>query len=249
MADRSQHPGQIMENQTRYDLNAAIENWRQELAAQTGLTPDVRRELETHLRDAIAGFRQRGLNDEESFWLARRRVGQPQQLGEEFVKADPAKVWRERIFWMCLAVFLIGVFGRIREGMVFALLPVHPAGRFGGVAGLTLVLSSILTPLAVVLIALLMRSEKIIRRLSKLRPFFENRLRLAFTAFVCIAISSTLGAISQTMYATRMHLNGINYPVPAIWQTAISSCFYPLCFALLVIWLLPVQNRKTPKLA
>ena len=106
MAGRSQHPEQIMENQTRFDLNAAIENWRQELAAQPNLASDDRRELETHLRDAIAGFQQRGLNDEESFWLARRRVGQPQQLGEEFVKADPAKVWRERVFWM--AISLVG---------------------------------------------------------------------------------------------------------------------------------------------
>ena len=87
-----------MENQTGFDLNAAIESWRQELAAQANLASDDRRELETHLRDAIVGFQQRGLNDEESFWLARRRVGQPQQLGEEFVKADPAKAWREANF-------------------------------------------------------------------------------------------------------------------------------------------------------
>lgn len=81
-----------MENQARYDLNAAIENWRQELDAQLNLPPDVRRELESHLRDAIAGFQQQGLNDEESFCLARHRVGQPQHLGEEFVKANPAAV-------------------------------------------------------------------------------------------------------------------------------------------------------------
>lgn len=93
-----------MENQTRYDLNAAIESWRQELAAQVGLTAEVRRELETHLRDAIASFQQRGLNDEESFWLACKRVGQPPQLGQEFVKADPAAVWRERVFWMTISL-------------------------------------------------------------------------------------------------------------------------------------------------
>src|SRR5471032_597829 len=113
MADRSQHPRQIMEPQTRYDLNAAIESWRNELAAQPNLTAEVRRELETHLRDAIAGFQQRGLNDEESFWLARKRVGQPHPLGEEFEKADPAAIWRERIFWMCLAIFLSNTLGRI----------------------------------------------------------------------------------------------------------------------------------------
>src|ERR1019366_7439022 len=98
-----------MENQTRYDLNAATENWRQELASQPNLASDDRRELETHLRDAIAGFQQRGLNGEESFWLPRRRMGQPQQLGEEFVKADPAKVWRERVFWMVLAYLAISL--------------------------------------------------------------------------------------------------------------------------------------------
>ena len=92
-----------METQTRYDLNAAIESWHAELAAQAGLTAEVRRELETHLRDAIAGFQQRGLNDEESFWLACKRVGQPPLLGEEFVKSNPAAVWRERVFWMALA--------------------------------------------------------------------------------------------------------------------------------------------------
>ena len=104
MAGRPQFPVQIMENQTRFDLNAAIESWRKELAAQPNLASDNRRELETHLRDAIAGFQQRGLNDEESFWLARRRVGQPKQLGEEFVKANPASVWRERVFWMTVSL-------------------------------------------------------------------------------------------------------------------------------------------------
>ena len=96
-----------MENQPRFDLNASIENWRSELAAQPNFASDDRRELEMHLRDAIAGFQQRGLSDEESFWLARRRVGQPQQIGEEFTKANPTAVWRERVFWIMVVIFLI----------------------------------------------------------------------------------------------------------------------------------------------
>jgi hypothetical protein len=54
-----QHTEQIMENQTRFDLNAAVEDWRKELAAQPNLASDDRHELETHLRDAITGFQQR----------------------------------------------------------------------------------------------------------------------------------------------------------------------------------------------
>lgn len=95
-----------METQTRFDLNAAIANWQQELAQQADLSPVVRRELETHLRDTVTELQARGLNNEESFWLARRRAGRPELLGEEFRKADPAQVWRERVSWM--AIGLVG---------------------------------------------------------------------------------------------------------------------------------------------
>src|SRR4051794_18855031 len=99
MAHCPQHTLQIMETQTRFDLDAAIASWQQELVAQADLTQEVRRELETHLRDTITELQQRGLNNEESFWLARRRTGKPQQLGEEFAKGDPANAWRDRVFW------------------------------------------------------------------------------------------------------------------------------------------------------
>ena len=96
-----------METQTRFDLAAAITKWQEELAAQADLTPIVRRELETHLRDTIAEMRGRGLNNEESFWLARRRVGQPQQLNEEFLKSDPTEIWRKRAFLVSLAMLVV----------------------------------------------------------------------------------------------------------------------------------------------
>jgi hypothetical protein len=93
-----------MEDRTRYNLKAAIENWRLELGAQAGLSSDDRRELETHLLDSAAELRQLGLNDDEAFWLARRRTGVPQRLSEEFAKENPARVWRERLLWIALAL-------------------------------------------------------------------------------------------------------------------------------------------------
>jgi hypothetical protein len=159
-----------MENQTRYDLNAAIENWRSELAVQANLTAEVRRELETHLRDAIAGFQQRGLNDEESFWLARRRVGQPQQLGEEFVKADPTKVWRERVFWMWLAVFLSSTVGSLAYSMAFALMPVNSNSTARIATQTTLYLLASLIP---IIIAVSLAKGKWVAFFSKLTHWLK----------------------------------------------------------------------------
>ena len=93
-----------MATQSRFDLNTALETWRNELTAQPQLTPNDRRELERHLTDSIAELRGRGLVDEESFWLARRRIGRPQQLAEEFKKVNPGSVWPERAFWMAVAL-------------------------------------------------------------------------------------------------------------------------------------------------
>jgi hypothetical protein len=115
-----------METRTRFDLNAAVEDWRKQLMAQPGLTPDNRRELEGHLHDSIAALRQGGLADEESFWLARRRVGHPQFLAQEFAKEDPAAVWRERLFWLAIGLCVMRLWSglpvclldRLRSGIV-----------------------------------------------------------------------------------------------------------------------------------
>ena len=124
-----------MENQTRFNLNDAIENWRQELAAQASLTAEVRRELETHLRDAIAGFKQHGLDDEECFWLACRRVGQPQELSEEFVKANPVAHHIVRLRILAGISALLALWCGVASYWLFRLTDGHYAigGRDGSI--------------------------------------------------------------------------------------------------------------------
>ena len=236
MADRSQHPGQIMEPQTRYDLNAAVENWRVELAAQPDLTAEVRRELETHLRDAIVGFQQRGLNDEESFWLACRRVGQPPQLGEEFAKADPAAVWRDRVFWMVVALFLSATWGRGMVSLTYLFTP-----TVYGTPGLIHHLITMTIPLAA---AVLLGYGKMVRPFSKLTRLLKNRRRLLRAAIVTIAISAMCDAVGQQHLASVIH-----GPTFSAWQSLILFSMYPLIVAIALVWLMPTQNQKTPKRA
>jgi hypothetical protein len=237
MAGRSQLPVQIMENQTRYDLNAAVENWRDELAAQPNLASDDRRELETHLRDAIAGFQQRGLNDEESFWLARRRVGQPQQLGEEFVKADPAKVWRERLFWMTAGVLVLWPLYQIissTETIVrWIIFPQWQSNRFIDEYSFCLI------PLEIFAIGAFFAS----RWFTKFFRFFEwlvqKRSRLIASYFCVVIFTSLLQAEAQTEAIKWID----------VWHNFLIEIVLSFGFLLLLVWLMPTQNRKTPKRA
>ena len=234
-----------METQTRYDLNTAFENWRAELAAQPNLTAEVRRELETHLRDAIAGFQQRGLNDEESFWLACKRVGRPQQLGEEFCKIDPVAVWRERIFWMWLALFLSNTLGSIGYSLAVAVRPLSTQAANAVVAWeilqITLLFVSMLIPLV---LAIGLAKGKWVGQFSKLMQIAGNRRRLTMTALACILLSSTVRIVSWEIFISKSHLRS-----DVVWPNSIPSASYALITGLLLVWLMPSQNRKTPKRA
>jgi hypothetical protein len=235
-----------MENQTRFDLNAAIENWRNELAAQPNLACDDRRELEIHLRDTMAELRQHGLNDEEAFWLARRRVGKPQQLGEEFVKADPAKVWRERVLWICLAFFLLIFWADIIGSLDRVMMPVR-VGSIVNLLDLPLVLTllSFVIPL---IVAVLLASGKMIQPFSKLSQLFQSRRLFAVTALVLIATSSAISVGASIVHNARIHYPAARklLSVP-VWQELYTDYAFKLIIALLIIWIIPRRTQRALK--
>jgi hypothetical protein len=241
-----------MENQTHYDLNAAIESWRHELATQANLTMDVRRELETHLRDAIAGYQQRGLNDEESFWLARRRVGQPQQLDEEFVKANPAAVWRKRILWMAAAVLVVSLW-TVSSGIIYRTFmsspnllsnPLVRSQRFWQTFSFQITFSFLLrtSPLIILVIFLLRGTGRIF---SLLESLIQSRSRFVFMALGWLAVNE--GLLAFHWLADLKHHNPGNGPIISIWANLIPTVIWPLALVFLVAWLMTPQDRKSPK--
>ena len=265
MADRSQHPLQIMENQTRFDLNAAVENWQQELAAQPELTPDVRRELETHVRDTVTDLQRRGLNDEESFWLARRRAGQPKQLGEEFAKADPAKVWRERLFWVVVILFVLNLWGTITSGLVFAfhtnsgpipkiwveaILPAwivfYMPRWLMEIPTYTIVQSFVwLTGiLPIVCFAFLLRKDRFNRIALGARFLFPSRLPFIAWAFA-LFIAVELFRLFMMTKAKGM-LPGVGGWTGLVAMQFFLSTIWPLSHIAFMAWLMP--DKKLPSL-
>jgi hypothetical protein len=237
-----------MDNQIRFDLNAAIENWRNELAAQPNLASDDRRELETHLRDAIAGFQQLGLNDEESFWLARRRVGQPKQLGEEFVKANPNKIWRERVFWMVLA----GLFVNLWINLV-SCIPLHNlTSGFLGI--LSAYAYALLNYLPIIGSAIFLAKGQLNKSYHTLAVISYSRWRFAVIAIALIIVTQGSQTWFSFIYAFQPLPEGMRHMISPhmtylFWVNEFSYFGWPLMLVALATWLMPTQNRKTPKRA
>ena len=230
MADRSQHLEQIMENQTRFNLNAAIQNWQQELAAQSYLTPEVRRELETHLRDSITELRQLGLNEDESFWLARRRVGQPKQLGEEFAKADPAKVWRERVFWM--AISLVGSYVFVTwKDLLASWLNESIWLKF-----------FYLIPLLVLIGSVVVVRRGLIPNTSGLENMASWKLGCGLFAILTVTVLTAYFSTRNLPASDALH---IGYMIGMI-MSWFNNAVWPAVIVLILLFTLK-RNRKTPK--
>jgi hypothetical protein len=252
-----------MENQTRFDLNAAIENWRQELAAQPNLAPDDRRELETHLRDAIAGFQQRGLNDEESFWLARRRIGQPWQLAEEFVKASPIVIWRERAFWIVLSLAVFHLWNNLWNNVCPYLQTKEFAGpqlvidnthhQFVWSGPFGYYYGPLFVTLFPVVFYLLPVVGLIIIFAKGWMDWFDRAFRFLFRSRLQFGLMALASVLISYYYNNDTSLTGT-----FMYGSEGSSLFYfdilvanvwPLSLIVLVTWLMPTQNRKTAKRA
>ena len=112
-----------METTTPFDLNRAIQLWRESLEQSPAFRRENLDELETHLRDSVAVLQQRGLSEEEAFLVATRRAGSGAILGAEFGKLNARNIWLDRVLWMLVGNmffwFLNSLLYPIGSGLLF----------------------------------------------------------------------------------------------------------------------------------
>ncbi|HEX4343762.1 MAG TPA: permease prefix domain 1-containing protein [Verrucomicrobiae bacterium] len=255
-----------METKTRFDLTLAIENWRAELAAQSDLTTEVRRELETHLCDSISELQQCGLNEEEAFWVARKRVGKPGQLEEEFVKADPASIWRERVFWMTLAVLLVwlwstgsaiiaAIVSNAARHLLLYEIPRWEAANYSLVEFGSDALNISIRVLPICWLAFFVAKGRL-NAGSRWIVYFRSRSRLAVYALIWSLTNAGLTILSYWHAPIPTVAPGqaiadktamfVSYP---ILPNLVYSISLPVAFIVLLVWLMPAHFQVRPKAA
>lgn len=114
-----------MEIQTEFDLTRALADWRRQLSQSPAYRSENLEELESHLRDSVAGLGGQGLSEEEAFIIATHRIGTMRGLESEFAKVNGKEVWLNRLLWMLVGVqawSLIGTLSAALGGTSLSLL-------------------------------------------------------------------------------------------------------------------------------
>lgn len=78
-------------------LDVQLVQWRRYLAADPALAPSDLDELESHLRDQIDDLTAVGLNGEEAFLIAVRRLGRTDDLSREFAREHSERLWKQLV--------------------------------------------------------------------------------------------------------------------------------------------------------
>lgn len=86
-----------MSRTTSSSLEDQIDRWRGYLRQKPALKrPDVD-ELEAHLRDQVAQLTDAGLDDDEAFLIAVKRIGSLDALSREFAREHSERLWKQLI--------------------------------------------------------------------------------------------------------------------------------------------------------
>ena len=78
-----------------FDAEASIREWKDHLRARGGVSEGDLDELEAHLRDVVVDLGAKGLDTEESFLIAVKRLGTADALAGEFGKISTAQLWKQ----------------------------------------------------------------------------------------------------------------------------------------------------------
>jgi hypothetical protein len=209
----------------------ALENWRRELEAQPGLSAETRRELEAHLRDAMADFQQAGLSEEGSFFRARQRVGSPTQLSSEFAKNQPFTLTRETILWGAMSFLGIFFWQRIVIDLV---LYSWAGGRRSPEPFIQL-----MTWLPPFLLALLAARTRVIARLALLKKIVSNRNRFAVSSIVLLVFESYLEILRMHLRWDLFYQANMKVFLPVLY-----TAVWPLLLSVIAFFLMPSKSSS-----
>jgi hypothetical protein len=79
------------------DVEARIAQWRAALARSAAVTATDADELEEHLRDRMADLERSGLDPEEAFLIAVKRLGATDAVTAEFAREHGDRLWKQLV--------------------------------------------------------------------------------------------------------------------------------------------------------
>ncbi len=230
-----------------FDLNEEILKWRRSLAESDPLDEPAVDELESHLREEIESLVSLNLSEEESLWLARRRLGGAGDLSREFGKINRSAVLRARLVWMAAGVlaYILAIQSGIAVAKLGALL-----AALGGAKGAGLGIVAAVSELLVVGLILYL-AYRVQRKVST-NPrlgWWSGNITGRIIFFIALAVSFIALAITATRMVGSVAAARImgmqDYGMAAIGSAYIQLALDVLLPVVLVVMVIVLRKSRS----
>lgn len=226
------------------DVEARIEQWRAGLGGSETIGPADLEEMESHLRDEITHLKTAGLSDAEAFLVARRRLGNPAALEEEFLKVSPHRRIASHLSWMTVGMLAYLSVSNLSEcatytsaWMARALALPQPCIN---------VLACVVHALTFAGIGVLLWRCWVSRSLSQ-EPMQRGSISIRVGAFAAFAAVATWWAdlLYRAFLATFMPIGDFSHlHLAQAWASVAWAMLMPVLAAGLIVWLVAKDRRR-----
>ncbi len=132
-----------------FDLETSIAEWKRAFQQGSFIVDERIDELESHLRESIIDLGRKGLDEEEGFLVATKRLGHAIVLGAEYEKNGLSGANPDRLIWILsgyLGITLCDICSTALVSAIFAGMAVAGPGATGmGIVALPVYLISWIT--------------------------------------------------------------------------------------------------------
>ncbi len=114
-----------MESSTGFNLQGYIAGWMEKIQSEPAVTEIDAEELKSHLLDLMDDLKAGGLDEEEAFWVASKRLGNSADWGEEYRQENSPVIQMRRsiiILGGVLAYFMCYYFILSTSKLLFIIL-------------------------------------------------------------------------------------------------------------------------------
>lgn len=181
------------ERYIEFNLHDQINNWVVHLKSEPSITESDSEELKSHLLDLIDEFKKTGLDEEEAFWVASKRMGSSFEWVADYEEVNKPLIQMRRslfIFAGVLAYFLLYYFIKFSSKLLFIVLLLQKTDGYFSVNWVSRYLIGVHFVFILFLVSIFLLEKKTIHFVENVKMKPKQTMFLLLTA-IFFAITDT----------------------------------------------------------
>ena len=202
-----------MERNIEFNLQEQISNWVRHLNTEPSITESDSEELKSHLLDLIDELKEAGLDEEEAFWVASKRIGSSSEWEADYGEVNKPLIQMRRSLFILAGVlcyFLLYYFIKFSSKLLLIILLLNKTDGYQAVTWTSKYLIGIHFVFIFFAVSIYFLEKKTVSFIENIKLKPRHTLLLLFTTIIFTITDTCLYPVAKNLmgqdYSLRSHL-------------------------------------------